>query len=81
MNMTNLIPVLLASAILVAGCSPSAPPPADTPAPAAKVPLSAMPKIEPAPLLEHIRVLSSDEFEGRKPGTPGEERTVQYPDW
>src|SRR5436190_16635318 len=29
-------------------------------------------------LLRHIRVLASDEFEGRAPGTPGEERTVDY---
>src|SRR5436190_8630744 len=29
-------------------------------------------------LLKHIRVLASDEFEGRAPGTPGEERTVDY---
>jgi len=29
-------------------------------------------------LLAHIRVLSSDRFEGRAPGTPGEERTVAY---
>jgi len=29
-------------------------------------------------LLHHIRVLASDEFEGRAPGTRGEERTVQY---
>jgi Zn-dependent M28 family amino/carboxypeptidase len=26
----------------------------------------------------HLRVLSSDDFEGRKPGTPGEEKTVAY---
>lgn len=26
----------------------------------------------------HIEVLASDEFEGRAPGTPGEEKTVQY---
>ena len=29
-------------------------------------------------LLEHIRILSSDEFEGRQPGTTGEERTLKY---
>jgi Zn-dependent M28 family amino/carboxypeptidase len=29
-------------------------------------------------ILSHIRVLASDEFEGRLPGTPGEERTVNY---
>src|SRR6202795_3695348 len=26
----------------------------------------------------HLRVLASDDFEGRKPGTPGEEKTVAY---
>ncbi len=26
----------------------------------------------------HLRVLSSDDFEGRKPGTPGEDKTVAY---
>ena len=31
-----------------------------------------------ADLLGHIKVLASDEFEGRAPGTPGEERTVAY---
>lgn len=29
-------------------------------------------------VLEHIKVLSSDEFEGRAPGTIGEEKTVNY---
>lgn len=29
-------------------------------------------------LLEHIKILASDEFEGRGPGTPGEEKTVAY---
>lgn len=29
-------------------------------------------------LAEHIRVLSSDEFEGRAPATPGEEKTIAY---
>ena len=29
-------------------------------------------------MLAHIRVLSSDEFEGRGPGTRGEEKTVAY---
>ena len=27
---------------------------------------------------EDIRVLASDEFEGRQPGTPGEDKTVNY---
>jgi hypothetical protein len=29
-------------------------------------------------MLQHIRVLSSDEFGGRAPGTKGEELTVKY---
>ena len=31
-----------------------------------------------AALLKHIQVLASDEFEGRGPGTPGEEKSVAY---
>jgi Zn-dependent M28 family amino/carboxypeptidase len=27
---------------------------------------------------DHVRALASDDFEGRKPGTPGEEKTVAY---
>jgi len=27
---------------------------------------------------EHVRVLASDDFQGRKPGTPGEDKTVGY---
>ena len=33
---------------------------------------------DPARFLEHVRVLSSDEFEGRAPGSAGEEKTVSY---
>ena len=29
-------------------------------------------------LSEIVKVLASDEFEGRAPGTPGEEKTVEY---
>ena len=29
-------------------------------------------------LMEHIRVLSSDAFEGRAPGTNGERLTIEY---
>ena len=32
----------------------------------------------PADFAEHVRVLASDEFEGRAPGTAGEEKTVEY---
>src|SRR5262249_11246970 len=45
---------------------------------AAYIPITALPKIDPAKMLDHIKVLSSDEFEGRAPGTAGEEKTVAY---
>ena len=31
-----------------------------------------------ADLSDHIRILASDEFEGREPGTPGETKTLEY---
>jgi len=37
-----------------------------------------MPKVEPQAILEHVRVLSSDEYEGRAPGTKGETLSVKY---
>jgi Zn-dependent M28 family amino/carboxypeptidase len=36
------------------------------------------PKIEEKTLLQHIRILSSDKFEGRFPGTKGEDLSVEY---
>ena len=36
------------------------------------------PKIDPAKLSAHIKVLSSDDFEGRGPGTAGETKAVGY---
>ena len=38
----------------------------------------AAPAIDQARLAEHVRVLASDEFEGRGPGTAGETKTVAY---
>ena len=38
----------------------------------------ALDAITPDALLAHIKVLSSDEFEGRAPGTKGEELSVKY---
>jgi Zn-dependent M28 family amino/carboxypeptidase len=37
-----------------------------------------MPQIDHDAILERIKILSSDEFEGRAPGSRGEELTVQY---
>ena len=41
-------------------------------------PQSALDAIDGDDLLKHIKVLASDEFEGRAPGSKGEELTVKY---
>jgi Zn-dependent M28 family amino/carboxypeptidase len=41
-------------------------------------PSDALSKLSGQKVLEHIKVLASDAFEGRGPGTPGEEKTVAY---
>jgi hypothetical protein len=40
--------------------------------------LSQMPDVDMNVAMGHIKVLSSDEYEGRAPGTKGEELTVAY---
>jgi Zn-dependent M28 family amino/carboxypeptidase len=45
---------------------------------AAPVPLDKLPQIQPGPILDRIKVLSADDFEGRGPGTPAETKTVAY---
>ena len=63
-------------------CSREAEAPTATPraqqSSATKLAVAAMPRIESQPILEHIKVLSGDDFQGRLPGTAGEEKTVQY---
>lgn len=44
----------------------------------APVPAAASAAITPEGILQHIRVLASDEFEGRAPGTPGEKKSLDY---
>src|SRR6266545_1111368 len=59
----------------------STPPPGNTPSSTATsqpVPLDQLPSIDTDALLAHTRTLSSDEFEGRAPGTKGEELSVKY---
>ena len=52
-------------------------PTADTAAAPGNLP-AALDSINAADLLKHTTVLASDEYEGRGPGTPGEELTVNY---
>lgn len=82
-----------AAAVLAAGCGRTEPAPPQ-PAPAATsaaaqpaapaalpppaVPLASLPKIDGAAILRTTKVLSADRFQGRAPGTVGEELTVAY---
>jgi len=43
-----------------------------------RIPISQLPAIDADAVLAHTKVLSSDRFEGRAPGTKGEELTTQY---
>jgi Zn-dependent M28 family amino/carboxypeptidase len=56
------------------GTKPEQPPPQAAAQPSA----AALPNIDAPPILERIKVLASDEFEGRAPGTKGEDLTVKY---
>jgi Zn-dependent M28 family amino/carboxypeptidase len=53
------------------------PPPSAPQAPSAPRPTE-MPKIDQNAILDRIKVLASDEYEGRAPGTKGEDLTVRY---
>src|SRR5262245_19284157 len=79
MNMKQLV-VLAGCAALLTACSRSPEAAADgaAGAPAAKVAVRDLPKVEAPAILEHIKVLADDSFEGRAPGTPGEDKTVEY---
>ena len=75
----SLLPMLL----LAAACSPADGERSSTQKPAAAAPppaaaVAKMPDIDARAILDRIKVLSSDQFEGRGPGTKGEELTVKY---
>ena len=67
----------LALALAVSACSQesASTPPAQQAARPSTVPAV---RIEPQAILDRIKVLSSDEYEGRAPGSKGEDLTVRY---
>jgi Zn-dependent M28 family amino/carboxypeptidase len=79
LNMKRLLPIV-ASTLLAACAADSGtgtvtaqlPPPLPDSAQAARESINA------DDLLRHVKVLASDEYEGRLPATPGEEKTVAY---
>jgi Zn-dependent M28 family amino/carboxypeptidase len=91
MSILSRVTLAVVISSLAAGCGrePEPAPPASTPAaqsPAAQqgslpppaVPIASLPKIDPAAILETTKTMSSDKFQGRSPGTVGEEMTVRY---
>jgi len=64
-------PIVVAALVVLAGCVT-----ADKGS--AKPPNAMLAPISAAEYERHISTLSSDEFEGRKPGTAGERKTVDY---
>jgi Zn-dependent M28 family amino/carboxypeptidase len=77
-----LTSALCALALVSAGCSKEEGKPAPAAAPAAaqpaQVPLAQLPKVDGAKILDHVKVLSADDMEGRAPGGAGEEKAVGY---
>ena len=71
---------LLSLALGVTACSsePKPAPAQNAPSVSAHVPIGQLPAIDLDHLLAHTRRLSSDEFEGRAPGSRGEELSVNY---
>ena len=68
--------------VLLTGCSKEEPKPAASSTPAAsqpaQIPVAQLPKVDPARILDHIKVLSADDMQGRAPGGAGEAKAVAY---
>jgi Zn-dependent M28 family amino/carboxypeptidase len=71
---------LMALAVAVAACSSEPKSTAAQPAPSVSMhtPIGQLPALDLNALLAHTKKLSSDEFEGRAPGTKGEDLSVNY---
>ena len=75
--------LVLLTCVIVAACSgaPSKPVSDTQPGPTPTVqrtPIGALPEVDVDTVLQHTRELSSDRYDGRAPGTRGEELTVTY---
>lgn len=69
--------ILLAAAFALAACA-TATEPAPPAEPAAPVAPPAPAPMSPEALAAHIKILSSDDFEGREPASAGEKKTTDY---
>jgi Zn-dependent M28 family amino/carboxypeptidase len=70
--------ILAAFACSTACASPRSSPETAAASAPQRVPIGQLPSLDMDAILQHTKVLSSDEYEGRAPGTKGEELTVNY---
>ncbi|KFN46732.1 M28 family metallopeptidase [Arenimonas metalli] len=72
--------IFAAAALALAACSKAPEPAAETTPVAVAPPVEHGfgPEISAEDFAQHVKVLSSDEFGGRAPGTPGEQMTADY---
>jgi Zn-dependent M28 family amino/carboxypeptidase len=78
MRVRLLLAIVAAATVACSGSKPSEPPPETTPPLTERIPIGELPEVDINAVLAHTKILSSDEFEGRLPGTKGEELTVKY---
>jgi Zn-dependent M28 family amino/carboxypeptidase len=77
MKRTTALSGVLLTIVILAGCHKNQTPATQQTA-GTQLPVASMPKIDQQKILDHIKVLSSDEYQGRAPGTKGEELSVKY---
>jgi Zn-dependent M28 family amino/carboxypeptidase len=75
---TNIMRAVLCGVVCCAAACSSQPSSAPAATSAAGPALAQLPDVDMTAVLAHTRTLSSDEFEGRAPGSDGERRTVDY---
>ena len=73
-----LLALVAATALGACDRQPASPPPAAKAPATAAAAYAFHDAIDAGDFARHVQVLSSDAFEGRGPGTPGEDKTVEY---
>src|SRR5262245_8064729 len=78
MRFRLLVGIAAAATVACSGSKPPEPRLETAPLSTERIPIGELPDIDINAVLAHTKVLSSDDFEGRLPGTRGEELTVKY---
>ncbi|HTM25052.1 MAG TPA: M28 family metallopeptidase [Vicinamibacterales bacterium] len=77
-NARRALPAVVVIALLAGGCGRGAAPASETTATSGDVPVASLPQVDPAAILQHVKVISADPYQGRAPGGAGENLTVDY---